>query len=62
MAGTSLTVTLSAKLPFWWKAYIAALMFFQDFRVLHVDPEKAANFIARHTTARCGSWRGKLSE
>lgn len=65
MAGpvkSMLTVTLSVKLPWWWKVYIAAIKFFHDFGVLHVDAEAAAACICRHTTIRCGKWRGRLSK
>ncbi|WP_156456943.1 hypothetical protein [Bradyrhizobium sp. CCH5-F6] len=65
MAGpveSMLTVTLSVKLPFWWRAYVGALKFFSDLGWLSVDPQAAADFVCRHTTVRCGKWRGKLSK
>ncbi|MET4174782.1 hypothetical protein ABIB99_005888 [Bradyrhizobium sp. LA6.1] len=62
MAASVVTITLSVRLPFWWRAYVGALKFFNDVGALNVNPEVAAAFICRHTTVRCGKWRGKLSK
>ncbi|MCK1541445.1 hypothetical protein IVB12_05490 [Bradyrhizobium sp. 179] len=66
MAGpvkSMLTVTVSVKLPFWWKAYVGALRFFHDLGLLRVNPEIAADFIVRNASFQVGGkrWRGKRS-
>ncbi|WP_162916922.1 hypothetical protein [Cohaesibacter haloalkalitolerans] len=41
-------VALKIKYPWWWRLYMAGAMFFEA-TIGGIDPDVAANFIARHT-------------
>lgn len=52
MAQSEITVKLSIKLPWWWRLYFWALIFFSDMGILKIDTKVAADFVARHTKVR----------
>jgi hypothetical protein len=56
------TITITIKLPFWWRAYVGVLKFFHDLGILRVDTAATAAFIVRHVSFQSGKWRGKLSK
>lgn len=41
-------VILHVKYPWWWRVYMAAAIFFEC-TIGGLDPERAADFLVRHT-------------
>jgi hypothetical protein len=51
------TLTLSIRLPYWWRLYIGSLLMMQSLGMLRIDTVTAAEFVVRHAVLKVNGKR-----
>lgn len=51
------TLTLSIKLPWWWRLYVGSLALMEALGMLRADPAIAAEFVVRHMVVKVNGKR-----